>query len=72
MRPGNPLVASDDVIGQPRLRAIQKLGIGRIGGETAETSGRKNSPWQRNMASTAAISSGGRANFGRASTAAYS
>jgi hypothetical protein len=38
----------------------------------AETSGRKSSPWLRNVVSTAAISSGRNANFDRASTAAYS
>ena len=35
----------------------------------ADASGRTSSPWLRNIASTAAISSEGNANFGRASTA---
>ena len=66
------LVARDEVIRLGGPRAMQEFGIGRIGRDRPGNVREEEFPLPRNMASAAAISSGGNANFGRASTAAYS
>jgi hypothetical protein len=67
-----PLIAGNEVFGLRCCGALQKLGVVGIGRRGAAPSGATSSPFSRNIAITAMISSGGNENLGRASTAAYS
>ena len=67
-----PLVAGHEIFGARRFRAVQKLRVPRIGEGGAGPFGAASSPRARNIANADAIASGSNANFGRASTSAYS